>query len=803
LTRIRLDRHPDGGCWISDDRVNAFVSAEARGVAEIGFHGNQPVSRHSRLLARPEGVLSVSIRCGGETPFSCAEVEWDPGSIRTTERAGDAVFVLTVQADGRCVRIRAEAPEPAGAEIVVRFSPRAMYTAVQGERTWSAPRLAGQYVELACRDVIMLSPWLRRTGPYAGDFLIPESLRRKIFARRCRSGLATYDDLLPEYREAPIALYDAKTFLRLGGEQFTVALDQGGYLFTAAPGDERGFACEFVVACADDPAHFSLPEDPALPRAAAESPRLSLPGFESTSRFFAAVPGVVRSATLRRSGMPRASAGAYYWVWAWDAMVTALEMPLWGDSAGAARIARFVDGHRDEGEAIPARWTRALEPLDTPSRGGLDFLLFLLALRCAGEGEELPPGAYDSAARWLENASLAADERGLIAGLGFYPDLPVAFGRTERSAVAMETGALYAFCRLLESTAVQRGDARCAQNAAELGGRIQRAFAPAYFDARAGFLVDAVDTDGRSGNETYPLFTLMFLQTPLGVRLLRPHTAAAAAFARRHLQDRFGTRLVPASDTRARSEDALSSWYPHWDIYLVKLFRRGKVREGILAWLGSVERLLDRLGYAPEFIRMEGLAGEDAEGWRRHGAVSNLNCATGWYRALIEGLFGVEFDTGGMAVVPLDIDMPPVRLEGVRYRGSAWTISVRQEGGGTPELMIDGTRLTGCTKIPRGFYDGGAHRLDVAYTGAAPAPLFTEIVNAEVIAAEGDACGAHATVHGFGTVDVAFEGFTGAALSVDGARVPYLTEPGTGTCYAQVQLTGTHTIALAQGGENS
>ena len=59
---ISLDEHPDGGCWISDDRVNAFISARSGGVGEVGFHGLQPVSRNSRLLVSPGGVLAVSVR---------------------------------------------------------------------------------------------------------------------------------------------------------------------------------------------------------------------------------------------------------------------------------------------------------------------------------------------------------------------------------------------------------------------------------------------------------------------------------------------------------------------------------------------------------------------------------------------------------------------------------------------------------------------------------------------------------------------------------------------------------------------
>ncbi|HTO93272.1 MAG TPA: hypothetical protein VMM80_02835 [Bacteroidota bacterium] len=782
--------------------MNAFISAEAHGVAEIGFHGSQPPSRNSRMLVRAEGVLTVSIRQREETAFSCAEVEWVPGRARTMEQSGGTAFSLDFIADGRRIRLRVEAGEPAEADVVVRFSAESMFTAVQGERAWRAPRLEGKYVRLDCRDRIMLPEWMRRTGPYAGDFLIPERVRRRIFRRRCRSGLATYDDLLPEYRDREITLYDAGTSLRLGGEGFTPGGDSPSFTFEARLAETNGYACEFVVACADDATPLDAPEDPPIPPQAAEPPRLTIPGFDATSGFFATVPGIVRSATLRETGMTRASAGAYYWIWAWDAMVSAIEMPLWGDSAGAASVARFIDAHRDDGGAIPARWSHALEPMDTPPRGAMDFLLLLLALRCAQEGEEPPSGIYSSAARALDDASASVDSRGLAANLGFYPDLPVAFGRTDGSAAAIETGALYAFCRLMESAALERGDAARAGKAKEIAGRILRSFARTYFDAGEGFFIDAVDVAGEGRNETFPLFTLLFLQTPLGVPLLRPHTAEASRFARENFQQQFGTRLIPGDDTRAGNEDALSSWYPHWDVYLLKLFRRGKEREGIITWLRSAERLLGKLGYAPEFIRMEGLGGDDPEAWRRHGAVSNLNCATGWYRALLEGILGIEFDTGGgMTHVPLDLDIPAVTLEGLKYRGSAWAVSTRRAGGPTPELRIDGERLNGCTKVPRRFYDRRSHRLDIAYTASAGGPLFTEIVNAEVIEAEGDPRAAHVGVNALGTVDIAFTAGAACALSVDGARVPFSLDPGTGTYYAQLDLAGTHTLALTMNRE--
>ena len=217
---IRLDEHPDRGCWISDDRLNAFISAQCQGISEVGFHGLQPVSRNSRLLVLPEGVLGVSVGTERETTFRFATAEWSPNCVQTSILDKGKEYRLSVIAERRSLSLIVTGPSDSNAGVTIRFSLRSLFTGVHGERSWSKPLLDHQRLSLKCRDRIMLREWLRRKGPYAGDFLIPESWRRIIFNRRCRSGLATLDDVRPEYQGAEIPLYDAETWLRMGGEQF-------------------------------------------------------------------------------------------------------------------------------------------------------------------------------------------------------------------------------------------------------------------------------------------------------------------------------------------------------------------------------------------------------------------------------------------------------------------------------------------------------------------------------------------------------------------------------------------------------
>ena len=796
---INLAEHPDAGCWISDDRINAFISARSGGVGEVGFHGLQPVSRNSRLLVSSGGVFTVCMRAGSDIIFPCTTVDWEPGSVVTAARNGESEYRLRVSALGRSLILSISGTPGRASEAVVRFSFRSFFTDVHGERTWSVPLLKGGNLEFTCRDRLLLRDWMRRTGAYAGDFLIPEPWRRAIFTRRCRSGLATRDDLRPEFRDADFTLYDAVTRFRIRGEGWAPRQQEEACTFTAEISRENNWSADLRLECSEDAAGFDAPAIALPGDTVIDPPAIDIPGHTHAGRFFAGVPGIVRSCTLRETGMTRGTPGAYYWIWAWDNMVTALEMLRWGDAHGAARVIRFINSHRDAGGAIPGRWTRTMQPLDTPPAGTFEFLLLLLAWQCAreGTGEQEVHDIYPFALGRLAEAARHIQERGLEPNIGFYPDLPVRFGRRESSAVAMETGTLYSFCRLMETVARERGDGETALRAGDTAGRILTSFEKSYWDEKTGFLLDSVDMETGTPNGAYPLFTLMFLQTPLGIPLLRPHLRAMARFARTHFQTPHGTRLLPSWDPRRAGEDALSSWYPHWDIYLLKLLRRGGEREGILSWLRSMETALERLGYAPEFIALEGLERGEDDAWRRHGAVSNLNCATGWYRAIVEGIFGIEFDTGGMSVVPLDLEIPAMSLRRLVHRGSRWDVRVEHRGGSTAEIQIDGTPLHGCTKVPARYHDGEPHRLEIRYAAREAPACFTEIVNAEVLDTEGDDAHARVAVRGMGTVDIAFTAPHAAEVRIDGREVPFRTDAGTG--YVQLPLAGEHTLSLRKG----
>jgi len=807
--KIHPELFADRGCWISDDRTYAFLSWENSTIAEIGYHGAQPVSRNSRVLAGNAGVCSFWIRHpdGNEEQLVFGDVDWLPGFARVRGVVSNGGVDLEVTPSGRSLIITFSRISPPAGRVVVLFHGSSLFSDVQGDRHWSSDPLTASYAVFRFRDRIVLGDWMKRKGRYAGDFLIPEPVRRRIFARRCRSGLATAEDLRPEYANSLMPIYDATVTVTLGGNGYTREKRGDDLAFVLRATKAEDPLLPFVVKFADEPAHATGEPDVLMNAARVQAEqirifgtalRLHVPDAPHAVDFVASVPALVESCIVKDYGIPRATPGRYYWIWAWDAMVTALASLCWGGRVMAEKTVRFVNVHRDEGGLIPMRWTRSLESLDTQPRGSLEALLASLAYETfldTGDKRILEE-IHAATVSHLTTLSGECDARGFFKNTGFYPDLPEAFGRTEESAVAIEIANFYTFCRISENLGLVMGDENMVQQAGRMSRRLEGSFLTHFWDERKGFIVDAIDVKSVGRNTSYPLFTLMFLHSPLGWSLIRPKIAECAEFIARHHLSPWGLRLLPPWDRNAKSETVSGSMYPHWDLYAIKVLRRaGRGRE-IMLWFKSLQQVLARLGYAPEFLLLDGLTEVDRTSWLRHGAASNLNCATGWYQALIEGLFGIERDPGGISIVPLGLPLGEIGLSGMHCRGTKWDVKVNNDGPALRSLRVDGEEVEGILKVPARYYDRSEHQLELMYGPSLPSPRFLELVNAEVIDSANEGMSVQAHIRALGTTDVVFSAPPPGRCYLDGVEVNGVLHLPDGTHAVHLGMRGEHTLRI-------
>lgn len=800
---VHLPSITDRGLWISDDRVNAFISSKCGGIGEIGYHGRQPVSRNSRMLQRAAGVFTFHLvpDSGEVENISFDEIEWNPGRIRMQQKMHSATVNIVMTAMHRCILIEVQSTAEVRSTFEIRFHRDALCTSVHGERQWSAMERIGNNLYLQSRDRIVLKDWIRRSGAYAGDFLIPEPWRRIIFKRPCRSGLASFDDVREEYRDADITLYDAEVFLRMTGTFELEMLDtQNRFITTLKPGKYSSFFLlefhdvAFPETLLEPSANTSILNGMSVLKLAhalerekrdlevryeeieMEAPSLHLENYPATEAFFSEVPMLVESCIVRDYGMTRANPGAYYWMWAWDNIVTGIEMHRWGNIDSMKRMMDFINAHRDINGLIPGRWTRDLLPLDTPIRGAMEFLFAHLVLSYTMQSNDRQHllSAYPFLVAHAHALQAASDAKALFANIGCYPDLPKNFDRKETSIVAMEIAAAYSFYRIVENCANMVGDGAIAADVKRAYSKMEECFLSSFWQEEKKNLFDSFDAIDGKRNESFPLFTFLFLQTPCGYSLLEEKLEEISSFFSQQYLTEHGVALTPQWDKNWRSESVTHAWYPHWDIYLVKILRRTGRTDDLMKWLSLVEKTLTHLGYCPEFLSLDGFIDHDGDPYRLHGAVSNLNCATGWYRALLEGIIGIEFDVGGMTIIPLALPLAEIRLSGLHEATSTWDVEIRNEGSVLSEILIDDSALRGSLKIPSRYNDHLHHTLHIRY-GTEPfaSRYFTRVINGEVLTVKEDHDDVAMQLHTHGKCELSFFSRERCILRIDGVETEY------------------------------
>jgi hypothetical protein len=493
--------------------------------------------------------------------------------------------------------------------------------------------------------------------------------------------------------------------------------------------------------------------------------------------------------------MTRACPGTYYWIWTWDNLVTGLAQAHWGDLDHLRQMVDFIRIHRDLDGAIPARWSRQLEPMDSRGIGGMDFLFSELVLALFNETQDKMVLRANYAALHHAFSHLAekTDARGLFPGIGMYPDLPQKMGRTEQFYVAIDSGAWYSFCRNLEKIAALLGDEPTANRAAEFAQKIHTHFLPTFWDDEKGFICDGFNPATGERLQTFPVFSLLFLESPLGYPLLESKMPAAGDFIRQHLLGANGLSMTPAWDRNHTSEPAMSGWYPHWDWVALKVLARGEHREAIHFWLDRVEACLRQLGYCPEFVATNV---PPAERFTRHGAAWNLNCAAGWYNALLHAVLGLDFDLGGITCRAL----PTGTVEKLAFRGGRW--SVRKSGTGQfiSALRLDNTEIFGTWKIPVRFYTAESHDLEIRLQEQPPeTPGLTELWGAAVNQVEISGAATRIEIQGLGLTDLQFCAAQPPQLLLDGQSLQFDWNAPRQTGACQLKLTGIHELVLRKG----
>jgi hypothetical protein len=351
--------------------------------------------------------------------------------------------------------------------------------------------------------------------------------------------------------------------------------------------------------------------------------------------------------------------------------------------------------------------------------------------------------------------------------------------------------------RTIEKMAWLLDDERTALQAIELSRQVAAGFQHLFWDTEKGFISDSVDSMTGIQIKSYPLFSLLFMESPFGNYLLGRKKNACARFIQQYLLCEEGVRQTPVWDLNHTSEPVMSAWYPHWDLPAMKVMANADHAEAVKYWLDLVEKCYAALEFCPEFVDTES---GNAEKWSRHGAAWNLNCTAGWYQAILYALMGLDFDMGGITCHAVG-NLPAVEIAGIVYRGGTW--SVRRFGSGRfiKQLLVDGVVIENTLKIPVEFYSDGTHELVIEQTDTVPErPKVMAVWGGgvrTVHAGEGDLA---VEINGRGLTDVVIFSTDRIVIELDGRIILEKILFSDSETMVQLLLSGQHKLKIKNEG---
>ena len=704
--------------WITDAKVSACFCK--MGICALDYHGIQPVSRNSKMVTSPYAMPAMRFRTGSQY-FEISGYRSSAWACIADISNGNGIScVMSAMAEGCSVLIQTEFLTDAE-DFTVCFDMNRLYTNVHGKIQWEQTDTSNNKVIMKGNNRYLLSDWVKNKGAY----LIPVKDHKRIFG--CADGtdvnnLDVLPDALPSVYESTELFIDSTCVMGFSSlPKFDLDKDDNNIYLGFGP-VKKASMLHFTISFADDAKGVEMESQRILSSMEGlakkshkryeklydKQPSIFIEGYPEISAMLKWIPRYIEAAKQPDTGMTRGSASSYYWVWGWDNIVTAAEMGKWGDYKGQEKIIRFILSHRFKDGSVPHRYDRNYDILQTMQFGSTDALFISLCYQyyCDTDDIGLLKDCYPALKQIWKGLCAKCDDRGFISGLGFYPDAPRDLGRERSGFTAMETGTFFFAARIMENIADIFNDQPVKDQAEHISAQIQKNYLPFFMDEDNIAIYDSIHKDGVK-NRTYPLYAYMGAYNRFGLPLFDDRISVLADFFVNNYLTSKGIRTMPEWDACSHTESVHHSWYPHWDIYAMKIMRMGlDMKNGTAA----IRTYLDDLtmmwkGYyaAMELVDLDQNA---------HGQAWNCNCASGIYRTIIESVAGICTDMGSITI------LPPIGIRadisGLWACKGRWDIKHIGKGDFS-HLKIDGTDVYGSYTVPAEFLTSGSHTLEILY----------------------------------------------------------------------------------------
>lgn len=706
--------HPKS-VWISKGRTAVCISD--LGIVSCIYHGNQAVSRNSYILKGSAGEPAIGfvfrengktiqhrvVKCIYSIEKCRLEIEVNENSILIEIKVfNEALLVIVCPSDDY---------HGPGIEIELRTS--GLNMDVYGNRKWKIERNEEQgFVRLYADDRTRISEWL----PRHGSFLVPIEIQNNIYEKDPVSDVSfsenpppikdSYSDILLVNGQTTVDIvYREATEVSGNSEHIVFTPDITGNGKTEL---KIGFSCHNPEEPLFQDLTWNFTEKSNMNTKSIDgttgNPVLIYPDSRPLEELFSFIPSVMSSVIQDDSGMPRACAGGYYWVWGWDTIVSAMEMSKWGQSKQQKRIISFMLEHRWNKSSVPHRFGRSYEAINV--KPGITDSLFLLLVKQYIEDSkdyEWLGEIYDDLKQIWNGLLTHADENGFITGLGTYPDNPRTMGRNTMSKVAIDSGSFYFALTIMMEFAKQMNDFKIMDECESILDGFEQRYIKGFFDEEKKMVFDSFSPSGR--NLTFPLYSLVSMSCRPGIPLLLQKSEIIAEFLESEYIEKHGFRALPSWDSNKDTECIHHSWFPYWDVCIFSLLRTNGLFGSLNLYRDNISLMWQNYRTVFEFLDLDDInLNDERYPWNGYGCSWPIHGMASVYRGILEGLLGLRIEMGYISILPGPV-ADGSRLVNLSAAGIKWNFEFNGDGEYIREITVNGNALERCMVIPESMLD--------------------------------------------------------------------------------------------------
>jgi hypothetical protein len=340
----------------------------------------------------------------------------------------------------------------------------------------------------------------------------------------------------------------------------------------------------------------------------------------------------------------------------------------------------------------------------------------------------------------------------------------------------------YNACRAMENLALRQGDSETAEQAAALGALVAAHYPEVFFDPERGYLHAVIDPSTGKGTGVFQNVSTLGMDYPYGEYLLREVLRPIAEYQAYAL-------CHPAGRSAVAYDDAADEMWHHVLMFQhlgheAKTARAAGLAEEALRLTDNYLGLFDRYKVGIETQNLSGSDGNPSQqaNWQAFGAEAA-------YIALLSGVIGLQWDTGGLVYAPGDLG-GAMSVRGFRCGGTTWYLTVSGTGPGVSRFAVDGEALAGTLRVPAAYLRGeGRHTLEID-RGATPGDGPTLLNAVALPVGDVSATPQELRFRAEGPAHTSLKLYAPARprVEVDGQELPCAWDEATGVAWCDVRL---------------